>query len=139
MSETVRYGAMSKPPGIIIRQSGADIETTVSTLKAAIEDAKMVLICEIDPRQIMRRDRRAISPLRQLLFFHPRYMHRLLEADPSAVLLAPLKVIAIEQDDRTVQVLSTAPRVLFANHPLLVKLATDLDAVIETILGRVPS
>lgn len=138
MSETIHYGALSQPLGLLTRHSRADFETTVSALKAAIEEVKMVLISEIDPQQIMRRDGRAIAPLRQLLFFHPRYMQPLLESDPSAVLLAPLKVIVIEHEDRTVQVLSTAPRVLFVNHPSLAKLAAELDVVVDRILGQVP-
>jgi uncharacterized protein (DUF302 family) len=63
----------------------------VTALKAAIESADLWLLHEIDPQALLRRGGIAIGPARQLLFFHPRYMKRLLDAEPAAILEAPLK------------------------------------------------
>jgi uncharacterized protein (DUF302 family) len=39
-----------------------------------------------------------IHPARQLLFFHPRFMNRLLQADTRAVPEVPLKIVVMADD-----------------------------------------
>ena len=46
--------------------------------------------------EVSTRPRMAIGPTRQILFFHPRLMARLLEADVRALLEAPLKFVLLE-------------------------------------------
>jgi uncharacterized protein (DUF302 family) len=60
-------------------------------LRRAVEAADLWVLHEIDPQALLMRGGYAIEPARQILFFHPRLMARLLAADPTALLEAPLK------------------------------------------------
>jgi len=84
------------------RATALPFEEVVTRLKAAIEAADLWVLHEIDPQALLRRGGFDIPPARQLLFFHPRYMVRLLSAAPSAVLEAPLKFATLEADQEVV-------------------------------------
>jgi len=77
------------------RDSSLAVETVVAALKRAITAADVWVLHEIDPQALLRRGGIEIAPARQLLFFHPRYMKRLLDADPAAGLEAPLKFLIL--------------------------------------------
>lgn len=66
-------------------------------LRAGIEAAGLWVLHEIDPQAILLRGGYEISPARQILFFHPRLMKRLLEADAAAILEVPLKFALLEE------------------------------------------
>jgi uncharacterized protein (DUF302 family) len=51
---------------------------------------------EIDPQSLLKRGGCAITAACQILFFHPHYMALLLQADPAALLEAPLKFAVLE-------------------------------------------
>lgn len=85
-----------------IRASSLTLEQAVAALKTAIEAADVWVLHEIDPQALLRRGGIEIEPARQLLFFHPRYMKRLLDADPAAVLEAPLKFAVLTEGGRLV-------------------------------------
>jgi uncharacterized protein (DUF302 family) len=53
---------------------------------------------------LLQRGGNAIGAARQLLFFHPRLIVRLLAANPAALLEAPLKVAVIEPPSGVVTV-----------------------------------
>ena len=73
-------------------------------LKQAIAEEDLWLIYEIDPQTILRRAGHGIPPTRQLLFFHPRFMTRLLAIDPNALIEVPLKLVVMQMPDGTVTV-----------------------------------
>jgi uncharacterized protein (DUF302 family) len=77
------------------RNSSTSLETVVAALKSATTAADVWVLHEIDPQALLRRGGIEIAPARQLLFFHPRYMKRLLDADPAAGLEAPLKFLIL--------------------------------------------
>ena len=64
----------------------------------------MWILHEIDPQALLAKDGYRIGPARQILFFYPHLMARLLGADPAAVLEAPLKFVVLELADGTVMV-----------------------------------
>jgi uncharacterized protein (DUF302 family) len=71
-------------------------EEVLPRLRAGIEEAGLWLLHEVNPQELLMRGGFNIRPARQLLFFHPRFMARILHHDPSALLEAPLKVAVIE-------------------------------------------
>ncbi|WP_293370163.1 DUF302 domain-containing protein [Phenylobacterium sp.] len=81
-----------------VRGTSASLETVVDALKAAIVAADVWVLHEINPQTLLRQANIEIGPARQLLFFHPRYMKRLLDADPAAVLEVPLKFAVLTED-----------------------------------------
>ena len=100
----VEYAPASSPPFQSVVISGLDFEATVARLKQAITDLDLWLINEINPQILLERGGYAIQPARQLFFFHPRYLVRLLGADPAAVVEIPLKLVVLQMPDGSVMV-----------------------------------
>jgi uncharacterized protein (DUF302 family) len=86
---------------------------------------------------LLKRGGYAIRRTRQILFFHPRLMVRVLGADPSALLEAPLKIVVMEETDG-VTARWPAPQALFGrygNEPLA-KLGRELESIYAAIATR---
>lgn len=79
-------------------------DETLAALTAAISKEELWLVAEIDPQKLLAREGHSISPARQLQFFHPRFMVRLLAAEPSAIVEAPLRVLVTEASSGAVTV-----------------------------------
>jgi len=92
------------------------VPDVVARLRSAIEAAAFWVLHEIDPQLLLQRGGCAIGAARQILFFHPRYVVRLLAADPAALLEAPLKFGVLELPDGIVVVRWTDPAAAFARY-----------------------
>ena len=79
----------------------------------------------------------AIRPTRQLLFFHPRYMQRLLQADSRALLEVPLKIIVMADASDRVILRGTELRDAFSRYPGMRQLAEDLATLCQEIVAVV--
>ena len=84
----------------------------------------------------MKRGGYAITEARQILFFHPRIMERLLQVDPSALLEAPLKFAILELSSGKVIVHWTDPAATFARYKsgAFADLGKELAATCEEIV-----
>lgn len=98
-----------------------------------------LLINEIDTQRILKTQAINISPLRQLLFFHPQYMKRILENDPLAVAEVPLKLVLREIDATKTSVTYINPLVNLQDYKLDDSLAEELLQIIESILNQLKS
>jgi len=109
----------------------------VARLRAAIEAAGLWVLHEIDPQALLRRGGYAIGPARQILFFHPRFVARLLAADPAALLEAPLKLAILELPGGTVSVRWIDPAAAFARYGSaeLADLGTELAELCDNIVA----
>lgn len=103
-------------------------EDVLTRLRSAIGAAGLWVLHEIDPQKVLARAGRAIGPARQILFFHPDLMVRLLQANQAALLEAPLKLALLKQADASVTIRWTDPTAAFARygHPDLADLGQDL-------------
>ena len=77
---------------------------TVWRLREAIEAADFWILQEINYQLYLKRGGYEVAPMRQLLFFHPRFTTRILEADSAALLETPLKIAILELPVGPVQV-----------------------------------
>lgn len=120
----------------IVRMPLADL---VADLRTEIELADLWVLNEIDPQMLLARGGFAIRPARQLLFFHPRYVARLLAADPAALVEAPLKFVLASLPDGTVALRWNDPAMAFGRYgdPRLIELGADLAASCDRIVGAV--
>jgi uncharacterized protein (DUF302 family) len=111
------------------------VSDAVARLHEAIEAADLWVLHEIDPQALLQRDSDPIGRERQVLFFHPRLMSRLLTADPAASIEAPLKFVVIEPPDGAVTVRWNDPATAFARYgnAALTILGQELAAVCESI------
>lgn len=130
----VAYAPAPVPPFQIEVASTLDFDATVARLKQALAEQDLWLIAEIDPRMLLARGGYAIRATRQLLFFHPRYMVRLLGADPNALVEAPLKLVVMQLADGSVSVRCTDAEAAFGRYTHLGALAAELATCCRTLL-----
>jgi uncharacterized protein (DUF302 family) len=118
------------------RSTSLSLSAVVYRLRAAIETADLWVLHEIDPQALLRRGGYVIGAACQILFFHPRFVARIMAADPAALLEAPLKIALLELPDRTVVVRWFDPKSAFARYgrPELETLGQELAAVCEEIV-----
>ena len=88
----------------------------VAQLRKAIEAADLWVLHEIDPQMLLARGGFGIEAARQILFFHPAIMARLLAADSSALLEAPLKFALTDAGDGKVMIRWSDPIATFARY-----------------------
>jgi uncharacterized protein (DUF302 family) len=100
----VDYAPASSPPFQSVVISVLDFEATVAILKQAVTEMDLWLINEVNPQMLLERGGYAIQPARQLFYFHPRYLVRLLGADPGALVEIPLKLVVLQMPDGSVTV-----------------------------------
>jgi uncharacterized protein (DUF302 family) len=83
-----------------LRVTDLVFDEMLKRLRSAIEREDIMVLHEVDAQAILNRSNYAIGPARQILFFHPRLMARLLQGDTSALLEAPLKFSVIQGEDK---------------------------------------
>src|SRR2546421_11792545 len=88
----VALGPESNPVGHLVARAACSIDAAVAALERSLAEDGMLLIHRIDTQRILAAHGHAIGPARQILFFHPCYMARLLGADRAAIVEAPLKI-----------------------------------------------
>jgi uncharacterized protein (DUF302 family) len=112
-----------------------------SRLKVSIESAGFWVLHEIDPQGLLKRGGYEIRAARQIMFFLPRFMARLLRADAAALIEAPLKFGLPELPTGDVSVRWTNPAIAFARYgnnalrDLGEELAAACDSIVEGGLG----
>jgi len=110
----------------------------VARLHLAIEAADFWVLHETDPQALLLRGGCAIGPARQILFFHPRFMVRLLAADPAALLEAPLKFGVIELSAGNVMLRWADPAAAFARYGNRALVCTLCSCYPRPVLGLPP-
>jgi uncharacterized protein (DUF302 family) len=105
-------------------------------IREAIDAAGAWVLHEIDPQLLLRRGGFEIGAARQILFFHPRFVARMLSADPSSLLEAPLKFAVLEMPDGIVGVRWLDPTISFGRYtdPALSELGQELAKLCEDII-----
>lgn len=135
----VTYGQSSVPDDLQHSLSSkAEFEVVVACAKTAIEDAGFWVLHEINPQALLAKGGYAINPTRQLLFFHPDYMVRVLSAVPAALLEAPLKFAIMGRGDEVV-LRWLDPERAFGRYedPHLAQLGKELAAKCEAIAAEI--
>ena len=134
----IRYGASGSAAATFghVRSSVLTLPVVVERLRKSIEAAGLWVLHEIDPQAILSRAGHTIDPARQILFFHPDLMVRLLQAEPAALLEVPLKFAAMALQDGTISVRWIDPAVAFARYdnPALAELGAELAATCECVV-----
>jgi uncharacterized protein (DUF302 family) len=113
------------------------VEEVVTRLKKRIIAADLWVLHEINPQMLLHRGGYDIGPTRQILFFHPRLMSRLLAADSAALLEAPLKFAVIGFPVGRTELRWLDPGQAFARYgsPALAMLGEELAGVCEGIVA----
>jgi uncharacterized protein (DUF302 family) len=133
----VEYAPASSPSFHSVIVSVLDFEATVTRLKQAITEMDLWLISEVNPQLLLERGGYAIQLARQLFFFHPRYLVRLLGADPSAVVEIPLKLVVLQMPDGSVSVRHNHVEQLLGRYRNLSGLAAELAEISSRLVATV--
>lgn len=134
---TASAQGMMKPPAFhtaVTSQYGFD--DTVSMLKGAMESENLMVIQEIDPQKMLRMVGVKTQGIKQVFFFHPRFMKRLRDANMHAIIEPPLKVAVMETPKGTV-VKYIKPSYLLGRYAGVEAIGSELDAVVAKVVSSV--
>ena len=104
------------------------------TLKQRITEHGFLLLHEIDTQAIVAKHGITIPPLRQLLFFEPKYIAQIMANDPLAINDIPLKLVLQEIDAQTTQLSFKNPVGSLQDYGLDAAMAEEL---LERVRGIV--
>lgn len=95
-------------------------------LKQRITEHGFLLLHEIDTQAIVAQHGITIPPLRQLLFFEPKYIAQIMATDPLAINDIPLKLVLQEIDAHTTQLSFKNPVGSLQDYGLKPEMAEEL-------------
>ncbi len=85
------------PPDFLVTvRSAHDFNATLATLKQAIEGENLMVVNEVNPQQMLRMVGVRTGGMRQIFFFHPRYMKGIIETNRNGGIEPPLKILVME-------------------------------------------
>ena len=129
--------SQSQPPEFLITtRSAYGFDETLQRLEQAIEGENLMVVHEINAQQMLRMVGVRVGGMRQILFFHPRYMKLILETNRNAGIEPPLKVLVMEGPNG-VMVRYEDPRRQFEAYTGLDVVADELRGVIEKVVAAV--
>jgi uncharacterized protein (DUF302 family) len=117
----------------------SSVDDVARRLKQCIEAEDLWVLHEVNPQMLLERGGYAIAPVRQILFFHPRLMVRILAADRAALLEAPLKFAILGLAERQSELRWIDPRLSFDRYQStqLAELGGELFELCERIAEAV--
>tara|TARA_Y100001949_G_scaffold165549_1_gene161387 strand:+ start:279 stop:752 length:474 start_codon:yes stop_codon:yes gene_type:complete len=110
---------------------------TVDILKGAIEEQNLMVIHEVDAQKMLRMAGKQVDGMSQIFYFHPKYMRRVMEANPAATIQIPLKFIVMEKPDGKVVIRYFKPSTILNNYKGEESISAELDGLVEKILTEV--
>lgn len=114
----------------------APFPDVVTALRGAVANQKMALVCEADAQKGAAARGVKIRGNRVLMVFRNDFAVRLLNADPSAGLEAPIRIYVYENADGTTTVSYRTPSALLApyRHPEVRAVVAVLDPIFKAIV-----
>lgn len=137
MAQPESQGAMPSAPEFhFMEMSKYGFDDTVQILKGSIEQQNLMVIHEIDAQKMLRMVGEQTKGMKQILFFHPRYMKAVKDANPHATIEPPLKIAVMERPDGKVMVRYIKPTYLFGRYGGLDEISKELESVVEKIVAE---
>ena len=118
-------------------RSSQSFDQTVDALKQAIEAENLMVVHEINAQQMLRMVGVRTGGMEQILFFHPRFMKRIIEMNRNGGIVPPLKILVMERPDGGVMVRYHDPENLFSSYEGLEEVAQELKGLTERIVASV--
>ena len=138
MAQESHSGKMMKlPESQVMVASAHDFNDTVELLVAAIEEQNLMVIKEIDAQKMLKMVGKQVGGMKQLLFFHPRYMKAIIETNPQGSIEPPLKIAVMERPDGKVMVKYIKPSHLLGKYNGLGEIGLDLDKIVADISSSI--
>lgn len=118
-------------------QSSRSFDATVDVLSQAIEGENLMLVHEINAQQMLRMVGVRTGGMKQILYFHPRFMQQIIETNRNGGIVPPLKILVMERPDGGVMVRYHDPVALFSEYQGLGGVAQELKGLTERIVATV--
>ena len=125
------------PESQVMVQSAYDFSDTVELLTAAIEEQNLMVVKTIDAQKMLKMVNKQVGGMKQLLFFHPRYMKRIIETNPLGTIEPPFKIAIMERPDGGVVVKYIKPSSMLGKYSGLEELGVELDGIVGQIATSV--
>lgn len=119
----------------IDERSNYSFQETLDRLTAAVRDANLVLVKEVDYQTMLKMVNMDTEGLRSYEVFHPRYGARLFGADRRAGLEIPLRIFVRQDGDKAI-VSHYLPSSVFARYSGLGSLGNELDGVFDRMTNQ---
>jgi len=128
---------MTKPTGIIIRQSPFTVKQTIDRLMAALEAKGATIYARIDQQQELKKVNQTIRPVEFLLFGNPKVGGPAMTENIMVALDLPLKAVAWEDENKDVQIAYNTAAYIKSRYSLSAAIAAplDLEPLITEILS----
>lgn len=133
---TSAYAQMKPMDGSQMVMSKYSFSETVDLLKGAIEQQNLMVIHEVDGQKMLQMAGKKVGGMKQLFFFHPSYMAKVLESNEMAGIAIPLKIIAMEKDGK-VMVRYFLPSETLKPYKGTEAIAKELDGKVAKIIAEV--
>ena len=128
-----KIGFKTLPDSSTVVMSKLPFFETLGKVKQAISKENLMILDDIDGQAMIKMAGVNIPPIHQILFFHPRLMRELYEANKMATIVAPLKIIVMEKKGKTV-IRFFKPSVLLRSYKGTRKVARQLDGIMNKII-----
>lgn len=130
------FGQMQPADGSKMNMSKYNFSETVDILKGAIENENLMIIFEIDGQKMLRMAGKEVNGMKQLFYFHPRYMKRVIEANKEAGIQIPLKLIVMEKPDNKVVIRYFLPSTILNKYDGETEISAELDEIVKRIISE---
>jgi uncharacterized protein (DUF302 family) len=124
----------AKPAFLVDVMSKYDFAETMDMLEGAMELHHVLVEHKIDSQGMLQTVGVETRRMKQILFFHPRYLKRIRELNPNAMIEPPLKFLIIEQPDGQVMIHYIKPTHQFGPYENLGEIGAELEKLMETIV-----
>lgn len=131
------WGQMKPMGGSSVVMSKYSYGETMDILKGAIEQQNLMVIHEVDAQKMLRMAGKQVNGMSQVFYFHPKYMRRVMEANPAATIQIPLKFIVMEKPDKKVVIRYFKPSAVLNQYKGEEAISSELDGLVDKILAEV--
>ncbi len=132
------HGQGASPPDFLVTTPSAyGFDETVNRLKQSIEGENLMVVHEVNPQQMLRMVGVRVGGMRQILFFHPRYMKQIIEANRNGSIEPPLKILVMEMPNGRVMVRYEQPEHQLNPYEGLESIAEELQGVVERVVATI--
>ncbi len=135
VATTAMFAQMKPMDGSKMAMSKYSFSETVDILKGAIEQQNLMVLHEIDGQKMMRMAGKETGGMKQLFFFHPSYMAKVMEANEMAGIVIPFKIIVMEKKGM-VMVRYFMPSTVLKSYKGTETIASELDGKVTKIIAE---
>ena len=132
---TQAFSQMKPMDGSKMAMSKYSFSETVDILKGAIEEQNLMVIHVVDGQKMMRMAGKKTGGMKQIFFFHPKYMVKVLEANQMAGIQIPLKLIVMEKNGK-VMIRYFMPSYILEPYKGTENVAKELDEIVNKIIAE---